>query len=59
MQKSLISLTFNIYYTGKGDNAKKFAEEMIKSGIEIKLEPKQETKNMSIFIQRKMRKQCF
>lgn len=28
-----MSLTINIYYTGKNGNAKKFAEEMISSGI--------------------------
>ena len=28
-----MSLFVNIYYTGEGDNAKKFAEEMISSGI--------------------------
>ena len=28
-----MSLIVNIYYTGEGDNAKKFAEEMVSSGI--------------------------
>lgn len=28
-----MSITINIYYTGKGDNAKKFVEEMEQSGI--------------------------
>lgn len=28
-----MSLVVNIYYTGEGDNAKKFAEEMVSSGI--------------------------
>ncbi len=28
-----MSLTVNIYYTGEGNNAKKFAEEMVSSGI--------------------------
>ena len=28
-----MSLVVNIYYTGEGDNAKKFAEEMASSGI--------------------------
>lgn len=28
-----MSITVNIYYTGKDDNAKKFAEEMVSSGI--------------------------
>ena len=28
-----MSITVNIYYTGKDDNAKKFAEEMISSGL--------------------------
>ena len=28
-----MSITVNIYYTGKNGNAKKFAEEMISSGI--------------------------
>lgn len=28
-----MSLTINIYYTGKGDNAKKFAKEMMEKGI--------------------------
>ena len=27
-----MAVTINIYYTGENDNAKKFAEEMIKSG---------------------------
>ena len=28
-----MSITINIYYKGKGDNAKKFAEEMIAHGL--------------------------
>lgn len=28
-----MAITINIYYTGKNENAKKFAEEMIHSGI--------------------------
>lgn len=28
-----MSLTINIYYTGENENAKKFAEEMVSSGI--------------------------
>lgn len=28
-----MSLTINIYYTGENDNARKFAEEMVSSGI--------------------------
>lgn len=32
-----MSLTVNIYYTGKNGNAKKFAEEMISSGIAAKV----------------------
>lgn len=28
-----MSITVNIYYTGENDNAKKFAEEMVSSGI--------------------------
>lgn len=28
-----MSITVNIYYSGKGDNARKFAEEMVSSGI--------------------------
>ena len=28
-----MSITVNIYYTGKDDNAKKFAEEMVSSGF--------------------------
>lgn len=28
-----MSLTINIYYTGKNGNAKKFAEEMVKTGV--------------------------
>lgn len=28
-----MSVTVNIYYTGKDDNAKKFAEEMVSSGL--------------------------
>lgn len=28
-----MSLTINIYYTGENGNARKFAEEMISSGI--------------------------
>ena len=27
-----MAITINIYYTGKGENARKFAEEMVKSG---------------------------
>ena len=33
MYNTHMSLTVNIYYTGEGDNAKKFAEEMASSGI--------------------------
>ena len=33
MYNTHMSLIVNIYYTGEGDNAKKFAEEMISSGI--------------------------
>ncbi len=32
-----MSVTFNIYYTGKGGNAKKFAEEMMESGVVDKI----------------------
>lgn len=28
-----MSLTINIYYTGENGNAKKFAEEMVSSGV--------------------------
>ena len=28
-----MSITVNIYYSGKGDNARKFAEEMVSSGL--------------------------
>ena len=36
-----MSITVTIYYTGKDDNAKKFAEEMLSSGLvkKIKEEP--------------------
>lgn len=30
---SIVAITVNIYYSGKGENAKKFAEEMISSGV--------------------------
>lgn len=30
-----MAITVNIYYTGKNGNAKKFAEEMISSGVVI------------------------
>lgn len=33
MYNTHMSLTVNIYYTGEGNNAKKFAEEMVSSGI--------------------------
>ncbi len=35
-----MAITVNIYYTGKNDNAKRFAEEMVASGVvaEIKAE---------------------
>jgi quinol monooxygenase YgiN len=33
MHNTHMSLIVNIYYTGEGDNAKKFAEEMVSSGI--------------------------
>ena len=33
MYNTHMSLTVNIYYTSEGDNAKKFAEEMVSSGI--------------------------
>ena len=32
-----MSFTINIYYTGENGNAKKFAEEMINSGIVDKI----------------------
>lgn len=32
-----MSITFNIYYTGKNNNAKKFAKEMLSSGIVDKI----------------------
>ncbi len=32
-----VSLTINIYYTGKNGSARKFAEEMISSGIVDKI----------------------
>lgn len=32
-----MSITINIYYSGKNGNAKKFAEEMIKSGVVDKI----------------------
>lgn len=28
-----MSITVNIYYSGEGDNARKFAEEMVSSGV--------------------------
>ena len=33
MYNTHMSLVVIIYYTGEGDNAKKFAEEMVSSGI--------------------------
>ena len=33
MYNTHMSLIVNIYYTGEGDSAKKFAEEMVSSGI--------------------------
>ena len=33
MYNTHMSLIVNIYYTSEGDNAKKFAEEMVSSGI--------------------------
>lgn len=39
-----MSITINIYYTGKNGNAKKFAEEMVLSGIvaRVRKEPENE-----------------
>lgn len=42
-----MSLTINIYYTGENGNAKKFAEEMVSSGIvdRVRKEPGNEKYN--------------
>lgn len=33
----IMKITVNIYYTGEGDNARKFAEEMVQSGTAEKV----------------------
>ena len=33
MEETNMAITVNIYYTGKNGNAKKFAQEMVSSGI--------------------------
>ena len=49
-----MSLTINIYYTGKNGSAKKFAEEMV---LLIRFVPKMVMKDMNTFFQWKMKKQ--
>lgn len=39
-----MKITVNIYYTGEGDNARKFAEEMVQSGTAEKV--RQESGNL-------------
>lgn len=50
-------LVINIFYRGKNGSAKKFAEEMVSSGI-VDLVRKEEG-NLGYFFQWRMKKQCF
>lgn len=43
-----MSITVNIYYTGINGNARKFAEEMVTSGIVDAIKAEKEMKDMSI-----------
>ena len=44
-----MSLTINIYYTGKNGNAKKFAEEMVREGIVNKVRAEKGNKKYEYF----------
>lgn len=45
-----MNITFNIYYKSENDNAKKFAEEMIKSGIVDEIRSKKGNLRYEYFI---------
>lgn len=45
-----MSLVINIYYTGEGNSAREFAEEMMASGIVDEIRGKKETCDTSIII---------
>ena len=44
-----MSLTINIYYTGKNGNAKKFAEEMVSRGIVARIRAEQGNEKYEYF----------
>lgn len=44
-----MSITVNIYYSGEGDNARKFAEEMVSSGVVRRIREEKGNKNTSTF----------
>lgn len=54
-----MSVTVNIYYSGVNGNAKKFAEEMVASGIVNDIRAEDGNIRYEYFFQWKIRKQCF
>ena len=54
-----MAITVNIYYKGVNGNAKKFAEEMIASGVVDDIRAEEEISGMSISSRWQMKKQFF
>lgn len=54
-----MSMTINIYYTGRGNAAKEFASEMISSGIVSEVRQKKGNLNMNIFCLLMIKKRFF
>ena len=54
-----MSMTINIYHTGRGNAAKEFASEMISSGIVSEVRQKKGNLNMNIFCLLTIRKRFF
>lgn len=44
-----MSITVNIYYSGEGDNARKFAEEMVSSGVVRRIREEKGNKKYEYF----------
>ncbi len=44
-----MSITFNIYYSGKGDSARKFAQEMLSCGVVDKIRAEKGNKKYEYF----------
>lgn len=54
-----MSLTINIYYTGENGSARKFAEEMVTSGLVERVRLEEGNKNMNISFPWTIKKRCY